>query len=363
MPVARGERREHPVEEPVLPPRHAPAARLGRVAPADRGERTHDTQEQRRQHRPPRGAAGARDPSGDARQDRDVHDRVPRHVEPVAEARLGEAEARELAVRAVEHPRDLEQDDRRRDRRHTGHAEKEAPCHPDRDAGHGDGVRRDGRLDEEPGERPRQAAEEAVEVPVARVLEGAEEGLLEAGAARAPERSGAGAEPRSAVPGDQRSRRDPHARAVRLDLEHLPRTGARLEVAHQGRIDDRPRADHQPERVVGRRGERRGGRERAADARIRRRGERPDERAALNAGTLQREDRAHQERHSRHRAERIARLGDDDRLADGRRAGHGSMRGSTSRSARATSSGKSISVHGMPSTRSKPTTTRSSSSG
>src|SRR6266851_4289725 len=53
---------------------------------------------------------------------------------------------------------------------------------------------------------------------------------------------------------------------------------------------------------------------------------------------------------------------DDDHVASYCRH-HCSMRGSTSRSARATSSGKSISVHGMPSTRSKPTTTRSSSSG
>src|SRR5438093_9722879 len=363
VPVARGERREHPVEEPVLPARHAPAARLRRVAPADHCERTQDAHEQRRQQRPPRGVARAGDAAGDPCQDRDVHDRVPRHVEPVAEARLGEAEARELAVRAVEHPRDLEQDHRRHHRRHAGHAEKEAPCDPERDAGHRDGVRRDGRAEEETGERPRQVAEEAVQVAVTRVLEGAQEGLLEPGAPRAPERSGAGAKPWPAVLGNQRSRRNPHARAVRFDLEHLPGSGARLEVAHQGRIDDRPRADHEAERIVGRRGERRSGPERAADARVGRRHERPDERATFHPGALQRQDGAHEERHARHRTERIARLGHDDRLADGRRAGHGSMRGSTSRSARATSSGKSISVHGIPSTRSKPTTTRSSSSG
>src|SRR2546426_1886147 len=35
VPVARGERREHPVEESVLPARHAPAAGLRRLAPAD----------------------------------------------------------------------------------------------------------------------------------------------------------------------------------------------------------------------------------------------------------------------------------------------------------------------------------------
>src|SRR5205809_423799 len=120
VPVARGERREHPVEEPVIPPRHAPAARLGRVAPADHRERTHDAQEQHPEQRPARGAPGPRDAPGDPRQHRDVHHGVPRHVEPVAEARLGEAEARELAVRAIEHPRDLEQDDRRHHRRHAG---------------------------------------------------------------------------------------------------------------------------------------------------------------------------------------------------------------------------------------------------
>src|SRR3989475_2317410 len=53
VPVARGERREHPVEEPVLPPPDTRAARLGRVAPADHRERTQDTQEQRREQRPP----------------------------------------------------------------------------------------------------------------------------------------------------------------------------------------------------------------------------------------------------------------------------------------------------------------------
>src|SRR5438093_45357 len=103
-------------------------------------------------------------------QEREVHDPAPRHVEPAAEARLGEAEARELAVRAVEDPRDLEEHDRRHHRRHAGHTEEEAPRDPERDADDRDGVRRDGRADEETGERPRQVAEEAVQVAVARVL-------------------------------------------------------------------------------------------------------------------------------------------------------------------------------------------------
>ena len=57
-------------------------------------------------------------------------------------------------------------------------------------------------------------------------------------------------------------------------------------------------------------------------------------------------------------------VGEDDRLADGlAHATRPPRRGRISRSARTTSSGKSISVHGSPSTRSNPTSTRASSSG
>src|SRR5262249_21179717 len=60
----------------------------------------------------------------------------------------------------------------------------------------------------------------------------------------------------------------------------------------------------------------------------------------------------------------VARIaGENGRAPDRGHRETPSMRGSTSRSARAMSSGKSISIHGMPSTRSKPTSTRSSSAG
>src|SRR5207244_1602493 len=97
-------------------------------------------------------------------------DRGGRHEEVETSGERDEGEARELTVRAVEHPRDFQQDDRRHHRRHARHTEEEAAGDPEGDADHRDHVRRDGRADEETGERPRQAAEEAVQVAVTRVL-------------------------------------------------------------------------------------------------------------------------------------------------------------------------------------------------
>ena len=98
VPVAGGELRENAVEEPILPRRHAPAARLGLLAPRDDGEGAEHAGEEKRERRPARDAARARQSRHDAAEERHVHDGVAGDVEPVAEARLGEAEPRQLAV-------------------------------------------------------------------------------------------------------------------------------------------------------------------------------------------------------------------------------------------------------------------------
>src|SRR5262249_14334241 len=99
------------------------------------------------------------------------------------------------------------------------------------------------------------------------------------------------------------------------------------------------------------------------DAVVGRRSQRADERAALDAAALEREDRPHEERLASDRTERVPAARHEDRLADRSGIHHRPSRGRTARSARRTAWGKSISVHGIPSMRSKPTWTRARSSG
>ena len=105
--------------------------------------------------------------------------------------------------------------------------------------------------------------------------------------------------------------------------------------------------------IVGGSAEGRRRRDRHADARVH--GWRlSDHGHQLDPRPLEHQDGTDDERDAGDR--RIPRIRHDERLPDGR--GHPPMRGRTSRSARSMSSGKSISVHGIPSTRSKPTGTR-----
>ena len=204
--------------------------------------------------------------------------------------------------------------------------------------------------------------QDAVQVAVARVLEAAEQRPLDdpRGGGCREEHAGPRRRRYAAVRRHEYARCDAHPRPVVLELENLSRPGAGLNVAHERGIDHRPRADHEAKRAVGRGAHRRGRAERHADARVGGRC-RPDQRQALDPRPLEHEDGADEERDTRHRARRVAGLRDHERLADGTR--HEPMRGSTSRSARSMSSGKSISVQGIPSTRSKPTATRASRSG
>src|SRR5262245_7791034 len=362
VPVPRRQRGQDAVEDAVLPAGHPPAARLALVAPGDHAEGAGDADQQERDGWPSGPVARAGDAEGDAGENGHVDEGVTDDVEPVPEPRLGEAQACELTVGAVEDRPGLEQPDGGEHGREAGAPEQQPAGDAEHDARERDSVRRERRAEKDARQRPRQATvDQAIEVPVARILERAEERALEPGAAGLAEGPGRRPHPGAALACHVRAGSHADAGAVVLDDDHLTGTNPPLELPHEGGIDDGARPDHEPEGLVGGRRERGYVDQRAQDAAVMRRRKGSDERAALDPGALERENGPDEERLPRDGTERIARLGHDDRLAD-RGLGH-HRRGRTWHRACSTSSGKSISVHGMPSTRSNPTSVRARSSG
>ena len=166
----------------------------------------------------------------------------------------------------------------------------------------------------------------------------------------AGERAGRQAKSGAVAVEDARPRGDRDSHSIVLDREHLPRSCAGLEVTYEGLVDHGARADHEAKRRVVGRNEGRHRRHLQADAAIVRQTRFTDERATLQAGPLQDEHGPYEERYARDGPDAPG-VGEHDRLADGS-AVHSPRRGRISRSACATSSGKSISVHGRPSIRS-----------
>src|SRR6185295_8693235 len=93
------------VEDAVLPGRGPRAARLRLIAPGDRRERPDDAERQRDEGRRAGTVPAEAEVEHDAAEKRRVDHRVAGDVEQVPEARLGEAEPRDLPVDAVEHAR------------------------------------------------------------------------------------------------------------------------------------------------------------------------------------------------------------------------------------------------------------------
>src|SRR5262249_11378651 len=232
-PAPRRQRGQDAGEVAALPSRHPPAARLAPVAGGQRRAR------RGRAGWRSGGAARAGEAEGDAGESGHVDGVVTDDVEPVPEPRLGEAQACELTVGAVEDRPGLEQPDGGEHGREAGAPEQQPAGDAEHDARERDSVRRERRAGKDARQRPRQATgDQAIEVPVARILERAEERALEPGAAGLAERSGRRPHPGAALACHVRAGSHADAGAVVLDDDDLTGTNPSLELPHEGGIDD-----------------------------------------------------------------------------------------------------------------------------